>query len=351
MNLNLPLLKMEVASDRRSLPRIEDRPVPLIRTPPAQGLASAEASDQGVRVLYCNAELLQRYLSGRQLRLKTKKTYKSALASFNRLVGIPLEEAGRPELEEWYRRSSSLGLAASSIHTYTSRLRRLLEYALEGRGLSRVDARARAGAIMEGVPVVDLRREMKLRQPGRDKLVTPEEIRDLKEAAKHPRTKALLSVLIESGCRKGELLSLRVRDYSVRETHVELLVQGKTGERVIPLVKSVKHLQAWLQAHPDPRPGAPLFATVVSGEIRRMSLATPNRLLMDLCARAGIRHVNPHMLRHTRLTELARKGVGEYVLKSFAGWSPDSNMAARYIHLSGRAHVDAILKVSEEAEV
>ena len=309
-------------------------------------------------MLYRDEELLRRFLSGRRLCLNTRESYGTAMRSFSGLVGVPLEEAGRPDLEEWYRGVSRRGLAASTIALYASRLGKILECALMGRGLPGAEARLRVDAVLEGVPLVDLRREAGKRLPGRDKLVTPGELEALLETASHPRTRALVAVLEESGCRKGELLSLRVRDVVVYDTHLEIRVLGKTGERTIPLVRSVEALTAWLEAHPDPRPGAPLFATVVSGEVRRMDRRTPNRLLSYLCPKAGCRHIHPHMLRHTRLTELARKGLGEYQLKSFAGWTPDSKMAARYIHLSGRAHISAVLmtegvsieKASVEAE-
>jgi hypothetical protein len=42
----------------------------------------------------------------------------------------------------------------------------------------------------------------------------------------------------------------------------------------------------------------------------------------------------PHLLRHSRLTELARRGANEQVLKYYAGWTDDSSMPATYCHLS-----------------
>ena len=51
------------------------------------------------------------------------------------------------------------------------------------------------------------------------------------------------------------------------------------------------------------------------------------------------------MLRHTRLTELADKGIGEYQMKSFAGWTIDSKMAKKYVHLSGRTALKAVLEI------
>lgn len=296
-----------------------------------------------VEMLYKNQVLLEKFLESRRLSRKTRINYLMSLSCFSKIVGS-IEDSGRREFEEWYRRVDSGGYKASTILLYTSHLSQLLRFALMSRGLSRREIEDRVAVAMEGVPLEDLRRE-ESRSPYRDKLVSDEEFEALMEAARHPRVKALVSVLRESGCRKGEVLSLRIRHIEFLPTHVEIKVLGKTGERTIPLVRSLTHLRRWLDVHPDQRKGSPLFATMINGEVKRMGKDTPNHILKDLCDRAGVRHIYPHMLRHTRLTELARAGLGEYQLKSFAGWSPSSNMAARYIHLTGRAHVDAILRV------
>lgn len=51
------------------------------------------------------------------------------------------------------------------------------------------------------------------------------------------------------------------------------------------------------------------------------------------------------MFRHTRLTELPDLGLFEYHIKSLAGWTPDSAMASRYIHIGGRVSVFPILEM------
>ena len=48
------------------------------------------------------------------------------------------------------------------------------------------------------------------------------------------------------------------------------------------------------------------------------------------------------MCRHSRLTFLAGR-LTEYQLKVYAGWTPDSNMASVYVHISGRDIDKAIL--------
>ena len=310
-----------------------------------QDLHSAAVEGNRVRVLQENEELLGGYLSQRRLSPRTRESYGTALRSFTGLVEAPLARAGRDEFEEWFRRVNALGLTASTIVLYTSRLRQLLEYSSLRRGLSTVEARAAAMIALEGVPLGDLRREAKLYERWLDKLLTPDELGALIREAVHPRARALLPVAYETACRKGELLAARIRDVASGDEYSTIRVFGKTGQRTLPLVRSVPALEAWLDVHPDPRPGAPLFATVFKGEVRRMEEHTPNRLMADLCGRAGLRRTHPHMLRHTRLTELAAAGIGEYVLKSFAGWTPSSKMAARYIHFSGRTHIPSILRL------
>ncbi len=198
---------------------------------------------------------------------------------------------------------------------------------------------------LEGVPLQDLHRESKIQERWLDKLLTPGELGSLMREAVHPRSRALLPVLYETACRKGEILAARIRDVSIGSDFSTISVFGKTGQRTLPLIRSVPALEKWLEAHPNPRPRSPLFATVVNGKVRRMDDRTPNKLMAEIGERIGMRHVSPHMLRHTRLTELAAAGVGEFVLKSFAGWTQNSDMAARYVHFSGRTHIPAILRL------
>ena len=227
---------------------------------------------------------------------------------------------------------------------YAPCLRTLYKHSLKCDGLSKEIREARANLLFEDIPLKDLRRDAQRSNSKRDKLVIHEEFKKLMMAAKRPRIKALLAVLYESGCRKGEIITLKIRDISFGSKYTTIRVSGKTGERAVPLIKSVPYLRQWLQVHPDRNPDSPLFATVVEGEVREAGIRNINLCLKRLCERAGVRHIHPHMFRHTRLTELARQGLGEYQLKNFGGWTPDSRMAARYLHLTGRAHVNAVLE-------
>lgn len=345
MNVDVQPLNVEVPGGQAVQPETYPGYLPETSSGGRQPLHLAPSEGNRVLVLQENEELLVRYLSVRRLAASTRESYGSALRSFSNLVGASLSRAGRDELEEWFMRADALGLEASTIVIYASRLRKLKERSLIWAGLSKVAAKARVMLALEGVPLADLHREAKLQERWLDKLLTLGELGSLMREARHPRARALMPVLYESACRKGELLGARLRDVDLGAEYSTIRVFGKTGQRTLPLVRSVPALEAWLEVHPDPRPRAPIFATVVAGEVRRMGEHTPNKLMRGLAERAGIRHVYPHQLRHTRLTELAAAGVGEYVLKSFAGWTPSSKMAARYIHFSGRTHIPAILRL------
>ena len=68
------------------------------------------------------------------------------------------------------------------------------------------------------------------------------------------------------------------------------------------------------------------------------------KALRELAERAGIRRrIRPYSLRHTRMTDLARV-LTEQELKLVAGWVKDSKMARRYVHLSGRDALAAVLR-------
>lgn len=211
----------------------------------------------------------------------------------------------------------------------------------------------------EGVPhcVKFIKRERReeMRKLPKDMLST-EEIRKMIEAAPNPRDKAMVAILYESACRAGELLDMKVGDIKLDKYGAVASVSGKTGDRRIRLIDSVPDLQVWLNCHPlRDNPNAPLWTAVGLRVKRENEINGANRLiyhakplyikglqhrLWKIAKWAGIqKRVHPHLFRHSRLTELAKKGFREAELKIFAGWTELSKSPATYIHLSG-ADVD-----------
>ncbi len=77
-----------------------------------------------------------------------------------------------------------------------------------------------------------------------------------------------------------------------------------------------------------------------------MDYYSARMLLQRLKARSGIKKaVNPHAFRHARATHLASH-LTEAQMKQVFGWTQDSRMAGRYVHLSGRDVDGALLEAA-----
>jgi integrase/recombinase XerD len=103
-----------------------------------------------------------------------------------------------------------------------------------------------------------------------------------------------------------------------------------------------------LNDHPDKRPEAPLWIHSKQGchenGIVPLDYYSARKLLTRLRTKAGVaKAVNPQAFRHARATQLANY-LTEAQLKEFFGWSRDSKMAGRYVHLSGRDVDNALLR-------
>jgi len=180
-----------------------------------------------------------------------------------------------------------------------------------------------------------------------EELLAPEEVTTLVETAWHPRDKALLSVLYESGCRVGEILSLRIKNVQFDEYGAKLIVEGKTGSRRVRVIASAPRLATWIDNHPlREDPDAPLWVNLwVKNKNAPLSYGAFRSFMKDLARKAGIKkRIYPHLFRHSRATHLANH-LTEAQMKEHFGWVQDSKMASVYVHLSGRDVDKALLRL------
>jgi site-specific recombinase XerD len=181
-----------------------------------------------------------------------------------------------------------------------------------------------------------------------EELLTEDDVLTLVKKAECSRDRALVSMLYDSGGRVGEILSLQRKNVAFDEHGAVVVVEGKTGQRRERLISSVPFLSQWLSEHPDDRPDAPLWVESKQGthkaSMRPLDYYSARMVLRRLGAKAGIKKaVNPHAFRHARATHLANL-LTEAQLKEMFGWTQDSKVAARYVHLSGRDVDTALLR-------
>ncbi len=137
-------------------------------------------------------------------------------------------------------------------------------------------------------------------------------------------TIAAFRLLIYTGCRLGEVLSLKWEDVNLKENFIHLK-ESKGGERGIPLNESAKNLIAGLQKKPDnpyvfcgKKPGTHLVAVQkIWGRIRK---------------KADIPDFRIHDFRHSFASFALKKGVSLYGVSKLLG---HKNIATttRYAHL------------------
>jgi hypothetical protein len=173
----------------------------------------------------------------------------------------------------------------------------------------------------------------------------------------------------DSSCRPHELLKLKIKDVVFKmvgeRQYAEVLVNGKTGQRHIPLINSIPYLKDWIDNHPQSaNPNSILICGVSKSLGRSIRIESLNhiyqtykkeffpRLLnspnISLEDKEGIKELlkkpwNPYIRRHSALTEKS-KILKEHVLRQHAGWSSTSNMHQKYVHYYGNESSESILE-------
>jgi len=166
-------------------------------------------------------------------------------------------------------------------------------------------------------------------------LYTREELSAIFASCLHPRDKAALEVLYETGVRAGELLSITWENVSFGENGglTTIFVTGKTGSRETYIQSANHSLKAWLATHPTG--SGPIWV-----KLRRPFKPLTSRQLYNVAKqaldRAGITGKRKilHMFRHTRVSEDINSGIQNLQLCHLYGWKPNSGMPAVYGHLA-----------------
>lgn len=184
--------------------------------------------------------------------------------------------------------------------------------------------------------------------PNEGEMLTEEEVQKLIDSAQNLRDKAFVSLLWETGCRVGELATLRIRSLNFDEHGVILSVYGKTGARNVRVINSNSYLASWLNTHPSRQTReAPLWVNIGQrNNGKQWEWAAIRKMLKMLFQKAKVqKKSNPHSFRHARATYLANH-LTEFQMNSYFGWVQGSDMPSTYVHLSSRDIDSTLLKLN-----
>ena len=164
------------------------------------------------------------------------------------------------------------------------------------------------------------------RRKGRERFLSDDEIRSLsavlsERARRQPSEVAAVRLLLLTGCRKSEILTLRRSDY--REGHL-FLRDSKTGPRTVWLSRPARAILDRL-----PRSGRWVFPAPRAEGPR--SAAWLGCFWRDARAEAGIGDVRLHDLRHTHASIALRTGATVLAIARLLGHA-DPRTTLKYTH-------------------
>lgn len=148
------------------------------------------------------------------------------------------------------------------------------------------------------------------------------------------RERAFISFLHETGCRIDEVLNMRLKDITLGD-RTWVTVDGKTGLRSIPLVKSVAYLSQYIELNPFRANKMSFVWLCESNRTKNQPMLYPaaKKLISRVFERAGLqKQHNPHWFRHSRASLLAPH-LTEPMLCDFMGWERGSKQVRTYVHL------------------
>lgn len=262
-------------------------------------------------------------------------------------------------IEDFIARS---GASVASLETYARQMRQLETWG--GKPLARMskrdltDLKAKLRKMPSGPQYARLLRmfykasgqrelfelcslKQRLKKISPDDILTLPEIQRMIDADASLRDKAMLATLWETGVRIHELMAVPLSDVKMldgpengghkvyRIWFGKVKVSGEEHSGFV--IEAAPVLAAWLKAHPNRIPQAPLFPAWDGGFLSRHG---GNRVVKEAARKAGVaKRVYPHLFRHSRATHLLRLGMPEAQVKKLLGWKPGSQMLARYAHL------------------
>jgi len=162
-------------------------------------------------------------------------------------------------------------------------------------------------------------------------LLTKDEIDKILAACRHPRNKAFIAVMLDSGMRVGALGSTRIKNVEFNQYGAIIYIsktsrsKKTTASKGIPITWSTGYLNQWLAVHPlHDDPEAPLWTTL-NEPYEALSYKTIRVTIKNIGQDAGIKkRINPHSFRHKAITTWILDGLNEQEVKHRAGWSRGS---------------------------
>jgi integrase/recombinase XerD len=271
--------------------------------------------------------------AARNLSQESTKLYRIALTRFHSFAGSDMGVIDERLLRRYIFEMQSAGLSPTSVHHYFRVVKILLAYALE------------AGAVASNpAALLPMPRKGK-RLP---KALSENQAQALLDACPDwtwngRRDKAAIFLLLGTGLRLSELLSLNIHDLNLEDGCLHTIGKGDK-ERTVPMDDDVVEvMKDWLGLRMNVLGSKAQRSLFISRSCGRMG-KTFGQAVKQAGAQAGF-HCTPHVCRHTFSTEWIRSGGDVMVLSQILGHSSISTTNI-YIHLAQKDFREAANRCS-----
>jgi len=169
---------------------------------------------------------------------------------------------------------------------------------------------------------------------------------DLELILKHCNLKlrTLIMVMYEGALRIDETLNILFKHVKFNGGYVNLRIEtSKTKKRDIPLTESIPYLKEYFDNR-NFEPNDKIFPYDWNTSLNVFLYNLAKKLAIKFPDKWKGRKLNPHIFRHSKLTELAAGKLNEAQIRKLAGWEPGSPMPEIYFHLDDSDVINIMTK-------
>lgn len=251
-------------------------------------------------------DLFETWINAMKVQNRSKKTieqYKGVVSKLLRDINTPIRNITVHHIREWLVKEEARGISDQTRENDRQVLSSMFGW-LWREGLIERNPINNIGAIKV---------QKKVREP-----YTEVEIETLKESCKksrHPlRDVALVSFLLSTGCRVGEVVGIEKNDIDFQNKEVVVLGKGNKERTVYFDDVTAMYLKRYLEDRQDLCP-----ALFLSSRMSPLTIGGIQDMLRRRGASANLQDVHPHKFRRTLATTLIAHGMAIQEVASILG--------------------------------
>jgi len=241
------------------------------------------------------------------------------LTSVRDLGKTRLEEITKNDIEVFIEHEQDRGLMLSTVRTKLHCVNAFLGFAIDA-GIVRTDV---------------LARRIRLKKPETlPRAIDPDDVKQLLSVIDNVRDRAMITILLRTGMRIGELLSTKLQDLHLKDRRIDIYESAKNrlGRVVYLSDDAMSALKAWLKMR-EPHKEVLFYAQ----SRNTMSYGTAHLLFANYLKKANLvqKGYSLHALRHTFASELLNAGMRIECLQPLMGHT-SLDVTRRYARLTDK---------------